>query len=85
MWTRWWLVDPDGHPFFSTGPCVVDPLVETHTRLLTDALTWLPDRDGEFADCFDDRHGFDYLKANLIRAFGADWRAGGTAGVPGAA
>jgi hypothetical protein len=80
---RWWLVDPDGCFFWSTGPDCVKPSCESNIRLLHDALAWLPPRTGEFADAFQGEHkdsggeleAFDYLKANLIRAFGGDWHA----------
>ncbi|MEM1060446.1 MAG: hypothetical protein AAGK14_14625, partial [Verrucomicrobiota bacterium] len=80
---RWWLVDPDGHPFWSAGPCAVRTYVETNIRLLHDALEWLPARDGDFAACYEptirsylqtaerECEGFDFLRANLIRVFGS--------------
>jgi len=84
---RWWLVDPDGYLFWSSGPCAVRAGVESNIRLLHDALEWLPERDGEFSACFAQAYwlpgetaereceGFDYLRANLIRAFGPEeWK-----------
>jgi hypothetical protein len=76
---RWWLVTPDGHPFWSVGIDVVSPTVSTRYDGIENALAWLPDEDGEFADAFEhwDESGeyVDFLVANLIRAFGdADWR-----------
>ncbi len=82
---RWWLVDPDGHLFWSAGPDCVVPKIESNIRGLHSALAWLPPREGYFADCFGDRDDFDlthagenepfdYLIANLIRAFGDSWR-----------
>ena len=90
---RWWLVDPDGHPFWSSGlDCVhtsIDHEVRYKTREmdLTSALNWVPPRDGEFASIFgrnpyhheDDRE-INFLAANFIRAFGADqWYEGWSA------
>lgn len=83
---RWWLVDPDGHYFWSAGIDCVTPNVQTTTQYLREALAWLPDETGEYADCFaleasadpsapGERQFFDYLKANLIRAFGPAWYA----------
>lgn len=81
---RWWLLDPEGYCFWSTGPCCVRPGIESNIRLLHDALTWLPDRQGDYRDCFsggepsadgeseEEAEEFDYLIANLIRAFGAE-------------
>lgn len=78
---RWWLVDPDGRPFWSTGVCCTRPYPETVYDGLEDALEWLPERDGEFApasdstDAPDDVQAVNYLVTNLIRAFGPDdWR-----------
>lgn len=75
---RWWLVDPDGHPFWSTGPNSVRVDTETAYQGLETALTWLPERTGEFRGAFGssaDRPTVNYLAANLIRAFGAAaWR-----------
>lgn len=82
---RWWLVDPEGCLFWSTGPDCVSPKVESNIRLLHSALAWLPPREGRFAEChgpldvFDltergENEPFDYLVANLIRAFGAPWQ-----------
>ena len=84
---RWWLVDPNGHLFWSAGPDCVIPKIESNIRGLHSALAWLPSREGPFAECFGDRDDFDltharenepfdYLIANLIRAFGDNWRAG---------
>jgi len=75
---RWWLVTPGGHPFWSTGLDVVNPTVSARYDGLEDALSWLPDPDGEFAPAFehwmDDSEHVDYLVANLVRAFGEEWR-----------
>jgi len=82
--TRWWLVDPEGHYFWSAGIDCVTPNVQTTTQYLREALAWLPEERGEYAACFEleasadptapgERQFFDYLKANLIRAFGPSW------------
>lgn len=77
---RWWLVDPDGYAFWSTGlDCV---RVDTMARYdgLETALTWLPETGSEFHDALTIREGregkfVNYLAANFIRAFGAQaWR-----------
>jgi hypothetical protein len=77
---RWWLTDPDGRAFFSAGMDSVRPDVGAAYHLLDSALTFLPDARGEFASAHHGRREqvFDYLTANLIRAFGAqkwheDW------------
>ncbi|MBX0288603.1 hypothetical protein [Haloarcula salinisoli] len=86
---RWWLVDPDGHPFWSTGVSTVRPVIESAYDGLENALSWLPDTD-RFTDAHVDTEtpvqetheenrddsAFNYLGANLIRAFGPDsWRS----------
>jgi hypothetical protein len=79
---RWWLVDPDGHAFWSNGPDCVR--VDTDARYdgLETALSWMPDADGEFRDMYvtnlgggPGRKTINYLAANMIRTFGPDgWR-----------
>jgi hypothetical protein len=74
---RWWLIDPDGHPFWSAG--LVSVRVDTPATYdgLERALTWMPPRDGEFKEIYDvradGRRSINYLAANFIRAFGAGW------------
>lgn len=79
---RWWLVDPDGHPFWSTGVCCTRPYPETVYDGLESALEWLPAPDGTFAPAFEETdtgpavRAVNYLVANLIRVFGPDdWRS----------
>ncbi|MBC8079106.1 MAG: hypothetical protein H7X86_02090 [Gorillibacterium sp.] len=77
--SRWWLVDPDGFGFYSTGLDVVSPGEAGRIEGLEKCLQWLPDRSGEFSDAY--REGevfppdtyFNYSVANLIRAFGGEW------------
>lgn len=67
---RWWLVDPEGRPFWSSGVNCVRPTVPTHYSGLRDALEWLPD---ESSACHDaDAEVVDFLAANLARAFRED-------------
>ena len=77
---RSWLVDPDGHPFWSAGlDCVrVDDTAAAYGGL-EKALTWLPDANGAFRDASRPVAGgetphVNYLAANFIRAFGAEGR-----------
>ena len=76
---RWWLVDPDGHAFWSAGMDCVRPDTTAAIAGLEPAMTWLPDQTGEFAAAYESVENgiaFNYLVANLIRAFGpADWYA----------
>ncbi|TVR61843.1 MAG: beta-galactosidase, partial [Spirochaetaceae bacterium] len=76
---RWWLIDPDGAPFFSTGPDCVRPEIECPVEGIEKLFTWLPPKDGEYAEAWSVRphHNvrfFDFGIANLIRAFGSAWR-----------
>lgn len=69
--TRWWLVDPEGYAFWSSGLDCVRFGIDTAYEGLEEALTWLPDQDGLYQAAFE--HGrekiVDYLKANFITAF----------------
>ena len=75
--TRWWLLDPDGHPFWSAG--LVSVRVDTPANYdgLERALAWMPPQDGEFKEIYDvrpdGRRSINYLAANFIRTFGAGW------------
>jgi hypothetical protein len=72
---RWWLVDPDGGAFWSTGFDCVTPIVETN-------FGGLPPLHGKYAAAYKhvEREGsVSYLTANLIRALGSDWYAGWSA------
>jgi hypothetical protein len=75
--TRWWLLDPDGHPFWSAG--LVSVRVDTSSSYdgLERALSWMPPQDSEFKEIYsvrpDGRRSINYLAANFIRTFGAGW------------
>ena len=84
---RWWLVDPDGYAFWSAGIDCVRVDTDAAFGLLESALTFLPGREGEFADMFrtpgkyqfpagwENQKLINYLAANFIRTFGSDgWR-----------
>ena len=48
---RWWLVDPEGGLFWSSGiDCVRIAAAAGHVGL-EPALTWLPDPEGEYPSC----------------------------------
>lgn len=68
----WWLIDPEGYPFFSTG--VNSVRNETNTRARMDdtvkkAYSWIPPTEGEFASCTD-KVGLSFYDCNLIRKWG---------------
>ena len=79
---RWWLVDPDGHLFWSAGVDCVHPTIPAEANYLqgrTDrrkCLSWMPEPDGTFGSIYGrcpylgDSRQINYLQANLIRAFG---------------
>lgn len=69
---RWWLVDPDGCAFWSSGCDCVRASVGATTTGLDKALAWRPGDHAGFEQAGDDGQA-DFLKANLIRAFGEDW------------
>jgi hypothetical protein len=77
--TRWWLVDPDGCAFFSVGlDCVRSGESGAVLPGMERLHTWLPPADGPFAPAVGRRGEtlmIDFGKANLIRAFGDDWRS----------
>jgi hypothetical protein len=71
---RWWLIDPDGHHFWSSGIDCVNPDPHSKYDGLETALQWMPPKIGEFADAFTGRRGqqVNFLVTNFIRAFGAN-------------
>ena len=74
---RWWLVDPEGYLFWSSGVDCVRVDADANMHLLEDALEFLPPRKGKFAEIYDDRSGqlhINYMAANFIRTFGEGWR-----------
>jgi len=75
---RWWLIDPSGYYFWSTGIDCIRVDTTANYFLLEDALSWIPDVERDYADIFSDRNGYphiNYLAANYIKTFGADsWR-----------
>lgn len=75
---RWWLVDPSGRAFFSSGLNCVRPASWAVCEQLAPALTWLPDGEGDYRETRGDLRGkeqVNYLIANFIRALGPDhWR-----------
>ncbi len=76
---RWWLVDPDGCVFWSAGQDCVNSGIDTNITHMETALTWLPDANDPYAEIVQQASHWsgmktiDYLQANLMRAFGADW------------
>jgi hypothetical protein len=78
---RWWLVDPEGCLFWSTGlDCVRVDTVAPYEGL-EKALAWKPDPEGPFQAAYQEAGEgktpfINYLAANFIRAFGPEaWYA----------
>ena len=80
--TRWWLVDPEGNGFFSAG---LDSVRPGETSALVPGAEPLfgplPPRGGPLAPAWGSRSPrwkadtFSFGLANLVRAFGPEWRA----------
>jgi hypothetical protein len=83
---KWWLVDPDGHLFFSHG---IDCVGATESTPISERTNWFADFSAqpEFAE-FESRprvllghyagqspECFSFDSANLLRKYGPDWRA----------
>jgi len=71
---RWWLVDPDGHWFFSTGVNGVGVFAGTRVAGREDLFAALPPAGLAPAGPFARMFGGSYYTWNLQRRFGDDWR-----------
>jgi hypothetical protein len=80
---KWWLVDPEGHLFFSTGITTInynEPL-DQFTRITgrENLFSWLPDAnnpvDAHHTSIRGDQKFFNFYSANLERKYGADYGA----------
>lgn len=77
---RWWLVDPEGYAFLSTGVDCVGSSSGGPVTGIEDLFTWLPTEDDSTfsAAIGSHRRGMkqmDFYVANLIRSYGKDaWR-----------
>lgn len=73
---RWWLIDPAGGAFFSVGPDCVRPDATCPILPGTERnFAWLPPADdARFRDAYPGTSGVSHSIANLVRAFGADWK-----------
>lgn len=70
---RWWFVDPAGYALFSAGMDCIHPAETTCISGMEHLLPELPDREGQFQGAWSTR-GYSFGIANLIRAFGGEWR-----------
>ncbi len=69
---RYWLADPEGNAFFSTGIDCMHAGNDTPVYMEAELCKWIPDRnDLEYSDGWEkEGRSFNYGIANLIRAFG---------------
>ena len=76
--TRWWLVDPEGYAFLSTGIDCIGANSTGPVNGIEDLFEWLPDaNDEQFGLAVSERRGtkvVDFYVANLIRIWGKDWK-----------
>ena len=73
---RWWLIDPDGHPFWSAGMDCVRSFIDTFHTGLEEAFRWLPEPEGPYAAAYGrfkyESLAVNFLAANFLRAFGPE-------------
>lgn len=73
---KWWLIDPDGHPFWSAGLDVVKPGSSANISGIENALTWMPPPGGFMEAYGEDGPGggeVNFVIANFIRTFGSSY------------
>lgn len=75
---RWWLVDPEGYAFISAGVTGIGYNASGPVEGIEDLFEWLPEDDGgRYAPAIGESRGMrsvDFLRVNLIRSFGDEWR-----------
>ena len=75
---RWWLVDPEGYAFLSTGIDCIRANSNGPVEGIEDLFEWLPGADDErFAAAVSEQRGMktmDFYIANLIRVWGPEWK-----------
>jgi hypothetical protein len=75
---RWWMVDPEGYAFLSTGVDCIGANSSGPVTGIEDMFEWLPEPgDPVFGEAIRAGEGYrnmDFYRANLIRAFGAEWK-----------
>ncbi len=76
---RWWLVDPEGYAFLSTGVDCIGASASGVVSGQEDIFDWLPGKtDTLFTSATNQRNDInliDFLEINLIRAFGKNWQS----------
>lgn len=74
---RWWLVDPSGRLFFSQGANSVGFGQRTPLAGREALFEWHHAEEGRFKEAVVGERGLQFIVANVIRTFGADWREQG--------
>ncbi len=76
---RWWLVDPEGNAFISTGLDCLNAGEGTRIDVVRQWCSFFPDKEGEYKTAYsggrhlrDGMEFFNYGVSNLISAFGTD-------------
>lgn len=76
---RWWLVDPEGFAFITTGTDVTAPGESGRIEGIHKLYKWLPEKESKYKVAYEEGERFiegDYYNfgvSNLIRAFGSSW------------
>nr|ART28001.1 agarase GM002660 [Flammeovirga pacifica] len=86
---KWWLVDPEGHLFWSSGlNCVNSNSMTTGVTGREELFSYLPESDDPlqmfygkstwkplgFYQQFDEYKTFNFYESNLFRKYGDDWK-----------
>lgn len=75
---KWWLVDPDGKLFWSSGITCVNYLHDTRVKGREQLFTWLPGQDDplrKFASGAGKSNGnMNFFGANLYRKYGPEYK-----------
>ena len=87
---KWWMVDPEGHPFWSAGiVCALSHYGMTGVEGRMDYFKELPEAGSELAQFYGEGSGaahgfykgkdsfksFNFYEANLYRKYGKDWKS----------
>ncbi|MCD7936487.1 MAG: hypothetical protein LUG98_06470, partial [Tannerellaceae bacterium] len=78
--TRWWLVDPEGYAFLSTGVDCIRYGSAGPVNGIEDLFEWLPaENDPVFREAISqyrdrNRINMDFYVSNQIRVYGVEWK-----------
>jgi len=75
---RWWLVDPDGYAFLSTGVDCIRYGSGGPVDGIEDLFEWIPSGDdSDFSEAISlgkNHKSMDFFVANMIRVYGKNWK-----------